>query len=211
MPGYLFIPVYADLQFRLGLPKAALLSEGHVAFMEQIMHSIAKQEFNKLTLAEHVAECIAITKPVCKNHVFLQELELYFSGEYIQNDIAFGTSLKALNRVDTYLFTLCFFNFDDEKKKQLIDAWHALMTFYLIEDDLDDIRADFEEKDDNAIIEAGLSDEGAVIIEGFMEQSYTAMSKVNPVFANRIDYSWQLTNVKNIIDQYLRESVGLVN
>lgn len=211
MPGYLFIPAYVDLQFRLGLSKEELLSEAHAQFIEQIMHSVARQEFNKLTLAEHVAECIAITKPVCKNQGFLRELERYFFGENLQNGISFGTSLRALNRVDTYLFTLCFFNFDDGKKKQLIDAWHALMSFYLIMDDLDDIKADLEEKEDNAIVEAGLSDNGAVIIEGFMKQSYTVMNEINPVFANRMDYSWQLIDVKKIIDQYLSEAGSLIN
>ncbi len=211
MPGYLFIPTYADLQFRLGLPKTELLSEAHALFIEQIMHSIAKQEFNKVSLAEHVAECISITTPVCKNHTLLSQLKKYYEGMVIQDGVAFGTSLKALNRVDTYMFTLCFFNFDDEKKKQLIDAWHALMSFYLIMDDLDDIKADFEDKEDNAIIEAGLSDKGAAIIEGFMKQSYTVMNQVNPVFANRMDYSWQLIDVKQTIDQYLSEERKLIN
>ena len=36
MPGYLFIPLYMDIQFRLGLPKAELLSEQHLQLLELI-------------------------------------------------------------------------------------------------------------------------------------------------------------------------------
>ncbi|MFT3702851.1 MAG: hypothetical protein QM802_10790 [Agriterribacter sp.] len=206
MPGYLFIPLYTDIQYRLGFSKATLLSEAYVQFMEQIMHSIAKQEFENISLGKHVEECVAITKPVCKNNDFLDDLQRYFAGQNIQRGIRFGTSIKALNRVDTYLFALCFFNFDEATKKKLIDAWHALMTFYLIEDDLDDIKKDFEAKEDNTILEAGLSDEGIKIVESFMDESYNVMNAVNPVFANRIDYSWQTTDVRKIVDSFLKES-----
>ncbi|MBX2923589.1 MAG: hypothetical protein KF746_15410 [Chitinophagaceae bacterium] len=205
MPGYLFIPLYTDLQFRLGLSKSELLSEGHIVLMEQIMHSIAKQEFHSIPMEQHVKECIEITKPVCKNVLLLEELTAYFfKGELVKGDISFGSSLKALNRVDTYLFTLCYFDFDDELKKQLIDAWHACMTFYLITDDLDDIKKDFEDNEDNAIIEAGLDEKGAKRVEWYMHQSYDTMNKINPVFANRMDYSWQQINVAEIIQQYLK-------
>ncbi|MBX3254462.1 MAG: hypothetical protein KF862_10005 [Chitinophagaceae bacterium] len=205
MPGYLFIPLYTDLQCRLGLPKSRLLSEGHIVFMEKIMHSIAKQEFDSIPMDEHVKECIEITKPVCRNNLLLDELaSCFLEGQVVQKGISFGTPLRALNRVDSYLFTLCYFDVDDEQKKHLIDAWHACMTFYLITDDLDDIKKDFEEKEDNAIIEAGLDENGAKLIESYMQQSYNTMNKINPVFANRMDYSWQQINVWHSIQQYLK-------
>lgn len=208
MPGYLFIPLYADLQLRLGLSKQNILSEEHALFMEKIMHSIAKQEFEKLSMQQHIEECIAITKPVCKNPVLLNELIAYFDGKNIQNGISFGTPLKALNRVDSYLFTLCYFDFDNDLKKKLVDAWHACMTFYLITDDLDDIQKDFEENEDNSIIEAGLNKEGAQLIHNYMKQSYDVMNEVNPVFANRMDYSWQQINVWQTIQDYLKTTVS---
>lgn len=206
MPGYLFIPLYTDLQFRLGLPRHELLTDRYASFMERIMHSIAKQEFSGLTMEQHINECVEITKEVSKNDLLLKELIAYFSGDRIQGGISFGTSLRALNRVDSYLFTLCYFNFDNELKKKLIDAWHACMTFYLIADDLDDIQKDFEENEDNTILEAGLNENGARLVESFMQESYDVMNGLNPVFANRMDYSWQQIDVFQTIRDYLAKS-----
>lgn len=203
MPGYLFIPLYTDLELRLGIPISQLLNEEHISFMERIMHSIAKQEFESLPLEQHVEECVEITRPVCRNEKLLKQLQRYFGGEREIDGISFGTPYKALNRVDTYMFTLCFFEFDDNIKKKLIDAWHALMGFYLITDDLDDIKDDILQNEDNTIVEAGLSDAGAKAVEEIMQQTYLTMNAINPVFANRMDYSWQQINVKKIIDEYL--------
>ncbi|MFT3950283.1 MAG: hypothetical protein QM763_25175 [Agriterribacter sp.] len=211
MPGYLFIPIYTDIQYRLGLAKHELLGEPYAGFMEALMHSIGRQEFEKLTIEEHIKECVDITSPYCRNPVLLNELKEYFSGINHINGIDFGLSLKALNRVDSYLFTLCFFEFDNATKKKLVDAWHALMTYYLINDDVDDIKDDFNDNEDNCILEAGLSAQGAKIIEGFKQSSYITMETINPVFANRMDYSWQLMNVEQIITDYLGAEARSVN
>lgn len=202
MPGYLFIPLYADLQHRLGISKKDLFSETHLQVVEKILDCIGKEEFTGQTHEQHVDECIEVVQHDCKNKSFLEELKLYFKGQPTKG-IQIGTELKALNRVDTYLFTLCCFDFDAAVKQQLVDAWHALMNFYLITDDLDDIKDDFETKEHNAIIEAGLSDEGADKIESVLHHSYNIMNRINPVFANRMDYSIQQINVKQIIDLYL--------
>lgn len=211
MPGYLFIPLFTDIEYRLGIPKQELLNEQHMQFMEAIMHSIGRQEFEKLTLDEHVKECVDITLKYCKNPELLNELKTYFSGVNHINGIDFGLPIKALNRVDSYLFTLCYFELDKETKKKLIDTWHALMTYYLITDDADDIKDDFNDHEDNCIIEAGLSAEGAKVVEGIMKDCYNVMNTVNPVFANRMDYSWQMMDVRQIIDDYLKSENKSVN
>jgi hypothetical protein len=211
MPGYLFIPTYVDLQYRLGLSKKELLSEEHACFIEAIMNSIGKEEFEKTGRDAHIKACVQIASAYCKNHQLLEELQQYFAGANNINGINFGLSLKALNRVDTYLFTLCFFDFDNDTKKKLIDAWHALMTFYLLTDDMDDMKDDAIANEDNAILDAGLSLEGVKTIETFMQQSYTVMNGINPVFANRIDYSWQHINVKKIIEDYLHAEGKSIN
>ena len=203
MPGYLFIPAYTDIAYRLGIPKAHLLNEDHIRLMENIMHSIAKQEFDSLPQEQHVRECLEITRPVCRNEQLMSQLQRYFEGEREIDGISFGMPYQALNRVDTYMFTLCFFEFDDNTKKRLIDGWHALMGFYLITDDLDDISDDIKENEENTIVEAGLTDSGAKAVENIMQQTYLTMNAINPVFANRMDYSWQQTDVKKIIDEYL--------
>lgn len=211
MPGYLFIPTYVDLQYRLGLPKQALLSEEHARFIEAIMHSIGKEEFEKTGREAHINECVEIAAAYGKNDQLLEELKQYFAGTNAINGINFGLPLKALNRVDSYLFTLCFFDFDNDTKKKLIDAWHALMTFYLLTDDMDDMKDDAMAKEDNSILDAGLTLEGVKTIETLMHQCYMVMNEINPVFANRIDYSWQQIDVKNVIEEYLKAEGRSIN
>ena len=206
MPGYLFIPLYMDMQFRLGLPKAELLSEQHLQLLEAILHSAAKLESKVINVEEHIAECIALTRPQCKNPAFLQDLTYYFSGEKEKATVTLGTPYKSLNRADAYLFSLCYFNFDSTFKKRLVDAWYALISYYLIVDDLEDIQTDFEQQEENAVLEAGLSDQGAKAIEALMHQSYHVMNTVNPVIANRIDHKRQLLSVKAVIDDFLQNN-----
>lgn len=211
VPGYLFIPAYADLQYRLGLAKEVILSEGHVQFCEAILQSVGKEEFENIGHEAHINECIEITLPYCKNFALLEELKQYFAGKNQINGIDFGLPLKALNRGDSYLFTLCFFEFDDETKKKLIDAWHALMVFFLLIDDLDDLKADAMSGDENSILEAGLSTQGIKKVEELMHRSYNTMNLVNPVLANRIDYNWEQIDLKNVMDNFLKSEGKSIN
>ncbi|HRO47749.1 hypothetical protein [Agriterribacter sp.] len=205
MPGYLFIPLYMDMQFRLGLPKSELLSEQHLQLLENILHSAAKLESNAINFEEHIAECVALTRPQCKNPSFLQDLVYYFSGEKEKAAVTLGMPYQSLNRADAYLFSLCYFDFDHAVKKRLVAAWYALISYYLIVDDLEDIETDFEQQEENAVLEAGLSDQGAKAIEALIHQSYHVMNTVNPVIANRIDHKRQLVNVKAVIDAFLQK------
>ena len=90
-----------------------------------------------------------------------------------------------------------------------MDAWYALITYYLIVDDLEDIQPDFEQQEENAVLEAGLSDQGAKAIEALIHQSYHVMNAVNPVIANRVDHKRQFMNVKGIIDAFLQKKQQL--
>ena len=206
MPGYLFIPQYMDIQYRLGLSKAELLSAQHLQLLEAILHSAAKLESKAIDFETHIAECIALANPVCKNPSLLQDLIYYFSGEKEKSDVVLGTPYRSLNRADAYLFSLCCFDFDNVLKKKLVDAWYALITFYLIIDDLQDIQSDFEQQEENAVLEAGLNEKGAKSLEVPINQSYQVMNTVNPVMANRIDHKMQLMNVKQVIDDFLKKN-----
>lgn len=209
MPGYLFIPLYMDIQFRLGLSKKELLSESHLQLIEGIMHSAAKLESRVINFEEHIAECVALVQPVSKNASFLQDLIYYFSGDINKASVPLGMPFNSLNRADAYLFSLCFFDFDSTLKKKLVSAWYALISYYLIVDDLEDLPSDFEQQEENAILEAGLTEQGAQAIEALIHNSFREMNKVNPVMANRIDYKIQLLNVKTVIDGFIQKSKKL--
>jgi hypothetical protein len=203
MPGYIFIPLFTDIEFRLGLPKSELLSEEHFQLVESILHSAATLEFTSMSFEEHIRECVELTRPVCRNPAFLQDLIYYFGSEKEKASIALGTPFKALNRADAYLFSLCYFPFNDETKKKLIDAWYALISYYLIIDDLEDIRSDFEKNEENAILESALQEESVQKIKDLMARSFEIMSGVNPVLANRIEYKNQVTDINAIIASFL--------
>lgn len=204
MPGYLFIPFFMDLQYRLGLSKSVLMEENHLQLLENILHSAAKLELNELTFDSHINECIELTRAHCKNPSFLQDLIYYFSGKDEKSSVKLGTPYKSLNRADAYLFSLCYFEFGEMLKKKLVDAWYALIMYYLIVDDIQDIESDYEKKEENAILEAGLSGDGAKAIENLVHQCYFTMNEINPVIANRIDHTRQLMNVKSVIDNFLK-------
>jgi len=204
-PGYIFIPLFADLQFRLGIPKKELMSDDYMNFAEAILNSAGKQEWENLSHADHIKECLALTQPVNKNPSLLRDLTYYFNGEKEKASIQLGTPFPALQRGDAYLFTLCYFPFDQELKQQLVEAWYALICFYLITDDLEDMKIDFKKNEENSILEAGVEADGIAKIITMLQWSHDVMSKINPVLANRIDFYLKTTNIQSIVDSFLKE------
>ncbi len=77
------------------------------------------------------------------------------------------------------------------------------MAFFLVKDDLTDIKDDLKNNEPNAVLEAGLDDHGATQIGAMLDKSYDLMQKVNPVMANRIDHTRATTDIKKIIEEIL--------
>jgi hypothetical protein len=205
MPGFIFIPTYTDIEFRLGLEKRHLLSEDHITLMESILHSAAKLEYNEINYDQHIDECIILTKDRCNNPSLLDDLIYYFTGKGKKASIPLGYPFKSLKRADSYLFSLCYFSFGHELKEKLTESWNALMTFFLVLDDLEDIKADFANRDENSLIEAGLNEKGAETIRKMIDRSYEVLSKINPVLANRIDHKRNTIDIRKIIESFLQE------
>jgi hypothetical protein len=202
--GYFFMPIFSDLAFRSGIPKAELLSESYLTLAEQILDSAGRLESREINWQEHVAECIERATEADRNPAFLQDLKYYFSGNREKASIPLGTPYPSLNRADTYLFSLCAIPFTDEVKQRVAEAWYALMTYFLILDDLVDIREDFRENEENAVLEAGLTEQGVEIINRMIDESHDRMNRINPVMANRIDHKRHIIDVAAIIDSFLK-------
>ncbi len=115
-----------------------------------------------------------------------------------------GTPYPSLNRADAYLFSLCTLNFDVATKHTLVESWYALMTYFLILDDLADIREDIRNNEENALLEAGLSTQGAAIISAMINDSYSRLNKINPVMANRIDHKRHKLDIAALISSFLK-------
>ncbi|WP_336516885.1 hypothetical protein [Pollutibacter soli] len=204
-PGYIFVPIYVDLVFRIGIRKELLLSDDYVLLMERIMDSAARQEKEKIPMHIHIEECISYASKVSVNTMFLDELNKYFNNTKGINRLGFGSPFPALTRADAFLFSLCVLNFDEATAFKLVEAWNALMTFFLVKDDLLDIKEDLQNNEANAVLEAGLNDHGAKQIADLLDQSYESMMKYNPVLANRIDHTRATTDIPKLIAAILSD------
>jgi hypothetical protein len=205
MPGYVFMPIFSDLAYRCGIPKNLLLSETYLGLAERIMHSAGGLEAREISWQEHIAECDALALSCLANPDFLDDLRHYFAGKPAPSGLSYGTAFRSLNRADTYLFSLASIPFDRATHQKLLDAWYALITYFLVMDDLEDIRSDFEHQEENAVLDAGLTESGARRIIAMIDQSYEKMLLVNPVMANRIDHKRASIDVRSIIRSFLKE------
>ena len=55
--GFVSIPVFYDILYRIGIPMEVLLEEKHILFMEQLMHYAILQEKNEISISEELS-CI---------------------------------------------------------------------------------------------------------------------------------------------------------
>jgi hypothetical protein len=204
VPGYYFMPIFSDLAYRSGIEKSTILSENFIGLAEKILDSAGRLEQKEISWEKHITECIEITESKVVNTAFLEDLKYYFSGKKENASAYLGTPYPSLNRADAYLFALCTISFDQDMKVKLLESWYALMTYFLILDDLIDIKDDFKNNEENALIEAGLSEQGAAIITEMINRSYVNMEKINPVMSNRIDHKRQSLDVESIIKSFLK-------
>ncbi len=204
-PGYVFIPIYTDLAYRIGIPKQELLSEKYLILMEQVMDSAARQEIHGIPMKEHIQECIELSRQHCNNERFLNSLIGFFKEEKTNTGIVYGTPFPSLNRAHAYLFSLSALDFDLETEKKLVDAWNALMIFFLVKDDLVDISDDLKNNDNNMVLEAGLNEDTTEVISKLLELSYSTLHQVNQVMSNRVEHMIAVTDVRKLINAVLDE------
>jgi hypothetical protein len=158
-----------------------------------------KLEKGMISWEGHVAECREAATPQARNPVLLDDLCHYFSGKPAPTGFSYGTEFRSLNRADTYLFYLTLFEFDRDVHQRLLDAWYAMITYFLIMDDLADIRTDFEQQEENAFLDAGLHEAGIQRIIAMIDDAHDKMLRVNPVMANRIDYKRSTVDIRAMV------------
>jgi hypothetical protein len=116
-----------------------------------------------------------------------------------QGNSLLGTRFPSLNRADSYLLSITSISSDNFDEAKAIRAWYALMTYFLIQDDLADIKDDLKKNEENVIIDAGLDDAGLQVVTEMINQSHDAMLSINPILSNRIDYKRKMMDLKEII------------
>ncbi len=202
MTGYLFIPVFIDLQYRLGIPRETLLSEQHLAFVESILHSAAREEFSIISPEEHTRECLELSRGVSSNDGYLDELANYFSGNRKEVSYWPGNPLKALNRGDAYLFALSYFDVSPGLLHAMVKAWRAFIDYYLLLDDLEDLDTDYIKGDENSLLECGIH-HAAERMKSILQQSYSVLNPVNPILSNRIDHDLHKKKIDAYIEAFI--------
>ena len=200
-PGYIFMPLFFDMLLRCGAEKELLLSEDFFHTSESILHSAASLEHKKINWVEHVDEVCNLILP----HV--KQIDLYHAlKEYLQHlplkstkDNRFGTAYPSLNRADTYLMIISCIPPGTFNEDKAIRGWYALMTYFLILDDLADIKEDLRNGEENVLIESGLNPNGLKIISSMIDDSYSEMMSINPVMANRIDHKREMMDLHDLL------------
>src|SRR4051812_20434886 len=89
--GYLFIPLFFDLVYRLGVDKADLLDGEYVSICERILHSAALHEFQERSFTEHIEFCKSVVEKKMINSAFFADLVDYFSTEELKPFKNLGT------------------------------------------------------------------------------------------------------------------------
>lgn len=199
--GYIFMPIYADLLRRSGADTQFLVSEAFMSINEQILHSAAQLEHQQINWKDHVEACLSIVAPHVKRQSLFEELSHYLrlSKPIKITGSRLGTSFPSLNRADSYLLSIvCIANhqFDEQRA---IDGWYAMITYFLLMDDLADIREDLLHGEENVILDAGLDQAGIQQIEAMMNEGIEKLYLINPVLANRIEHKKSLIDIPALV------------
>jgi hypothetical protein len=200
-PGYIFIPIVFDLLLRCGAEKQELMSEKQLQLQEAILHSAAKLEHKTIDWQTHIQEAIQAVAPHVSRKPFNDELIAYLNGPVPVRHPGsrFGTRFASLNRADSYLFLFSTLHSPGFDEDLAIQGWYALMTYFLILDDLADIKDDLKKGEENVLLDAGINETGIAIVTQMIEQSMQVMNTINPVMGNRIDHKKSVIDLAAII------------
>lgn len=181
--GFVSIPVFYDILFRLGIELDVLLNERHIQFMEQVMHLAILQEKNEMTKTEELRSVRKLLENRVQNSFYYELLNQYLEQPVLKPLGPFGLIHPSLNRADVFLYVLCDLPLNKEQWDRAIRYWYALHPSYLIMDDIRDYAEDKEAGEDNVVIELG---DGTPGFEKTFEMLYgnsETMKEINPQLA----------------------------
>jgi len=191
--GYVSIPVFYDILFRLGLPLEVLLDEQHIRFMERLMHFAILHEKNEITVTEELKCIRALLKNRIRNQQQYDLLNRYLDQPVLKPLGPFGLVHPSLNRADVFLYILCDLPLSDEQSALAIRYWYALHPSYLIMDDIRDYTKDKEGGEENVVIELGDSAIGFERTFDMLHKNGETIKEINPLLAQfLLDYEEEL-------------------
>ncbi len=189
--GYLFIPLFFDLQFKCGVDREYIMNEEYVKLMEEVLNSAALHEFGEINFQEHLANCKTIMENRIRNYSLYDDLLAYFDDEQLTQYKNLGTLSKALNRADTLLFSVCFLEIDKQVTDQILKNWYALVPSFLLMDDVSDLHDDKKNNEENSIDDFGSGSEGVKNAIQFLRNKFNQLtiynSKLGLYFQNSLE------------------------
>lgn len=200
-PGYFFMPIFSDLLLRCGVEREYLVGEEYFMISELILHNAALFEHKKIEWNQQVENIFKEVTPFVKRKKLFSELEKYLTQSVLRKteDSFLGTEFPSLNRADTYLLLLACIPSENFDEKKAIAGWYALMTYFLIMDDLSDIKEDLIKNEENVLIDAGMNEGGLKLISNMIDHSHDILLTINPVMANRIDHKREVMDLREIL------------
>jgi len=187
--GFLFIPLVYDILYRLGVPKQQLLEEAHVRLMESVLDSAGKVEFDGLSGSAHVEACREILEGSVRNHWLWEELQEYFEAGAPVG--ALGLPIPPLNRADTFLFSLCNLDMDETLARSFLKYWYALISAFLLMDDVVDWDMDMEQGEENAVRYLGEGKEAFSRAVDMLREYFATLESLNPALGPFFERSLQ--------------------
>src|SRR5450432_799704 len=94
--GFLSIPVYYDILYRIGVPVEILLEEKHIEFMEQLMHFAILQERNEITVSEELKQIRLLLEGRVRDMEYYQTLNRYLDQPTLNPMGPFGLPFPSL-------------------------------------------------------------------------------------------------------------------
>jgi hypothetical protein len=177
--GFLFIPLFFDLQYRMGVDKRHILDENYIQLMEDVLDSAARYEFEQISFEEHIRSCMQLMKNKIKNESLYNDLVTYFKNENLEPYKNIGTFSKALNRGDSFLFSLCFLDLPKHITDSIIEKWYALVPSFLLMDDIMDLKVDKEQQQENSISDFGEGNAGVESAIDFLRAKFAQLKSAN--------------------------------
>jgi hypothetical protein len=189
--GYLSIPIYYDLLFRIGLPKSKLLEESQICLMEGIMHEAIRAEYGEIGFKEQIDRIQDLLQGKILNPVFYGELTDYLAQPVLGPRHRLGLAVPALNRADSFLFILCNLPMTEEQTTKAIRYWYALHGSFLLMDDIADYGQDKKNKEENALIELGDGAIGSARAFDLLREQMNVLREINLVLAEFLERGFE--------------------
>jgi hypothetical protein len=184
--GYVSIPVFYDILFKIGVPMEILLDEIHIRLMERLMHYAIRHEKNEISIPEELKSVRALLKGRVQDPDKFDALNKYLDQPVLKHLGLFGMQHPSLNRADVFLYVLCDLPLTDKQWEQATRYWYALHPSYLIVDDIRDYARDQQDGEENVVIDLGGGAEGFEKTFDMLRRNGEIMQEINPLLAQAL-------------------------